>query len=166
MTLPSDCTASTSSRLSRIAPARFREAWLSGERRADMSKRFGLSDHAITKRAKAMGLPLRGFKTKKPSIGAASEPLFRAMWVAGVGMPEMAAHFAVDRRTISNTRERLGLLPRQPGARPRMTLTQFFEVRLSEQMAMSARLEAAALINAEMVDQIGRGLIKRMGVVK
>jgi len=70
--------------------------------------------------------------------------------------------------------KKLGLPGRKRGAsgrmnggwEPNITLEEFLEARLGARMAEAARIERGALINAEMVDQIGRGLIKRVGVVR
>lgn len=166
MTLPTSCSASTSPHFRRVSPAEFRSAYLSGARLADIGAKFGLCAKAVARRASRMDLPPRSHNTKKPTIRGGDEKIFQALWNAGVGMPELAAFFGVDRRTISNTRERMGLQKRIPGTRPKMTIAQFVESRLRQRMEQTAMLDQSAFINAEMVDRIGNGKIKHVGVVR
>lgn len=142
----------------RISPAALADMWADRElTRAEIAQRVGLSDRGLTQRIKAIGLPLRGFaNTKRPSIHPRDEPLFRALWVAGVGCEEIATHFGCDTRTVGHTCRRLSLPPRRPGTRPKATIEQFRQAQLGRVLALDAALEQAAIINAEMADVVGR----------
>lgn len=143
-------TASTSPHFRRIGRAELAAMWADPDlTRTDIARRVGLSDAGLTRRIKAMGLPLRGSgSTKRPSIHPRDEPLFCALWRAGVGGAEIAARFGTCYRTVANTSRRLSLPARNPGTRPSMTAAQFF-------MRITARAEQAAFINAEMADGCG-----------
>ena len=117
----------------------------------------GLSEKGLTRRAKAMGLPLRGFCTKKLSIGDGAG--FTALWRAGISLDEIARYFGVTCRTVSNTRVRLGLTQRIPGTRPAMTLAEYRDTLLARAMSRDARLEQARMILAEMADRVENRMV-------
>ena len=155
MTARKDCTESTSRHFRRIAPAVFRAAWLDRSRYlSDLSKEFGLSERALRERAKTMGLPVRAPLGRELSITGPNEALFIIFHRRGVAAPEIARHFKVSLRCIANTRDRLGLEPRRNGWKPTTTISQIMEERLGHRMARAARVEQAAMINAEMVDRV------------
>lgn len=159
MSCKSDCTDSTSGHFRRIAPHALRTAWLDPQRRViDIAAEFGLSPRALRCRVKLMGLPVRSQATKRPHITPTQEPLFVAAWQARVSIADMAEHFDVDCRTVSNTVRRLGLQPRIPGTKPkatmRMLLSDLAQARLSGLMRRAAQIEQSAIINAEMADYV------------
>jgi hypothetical protein len=122
----------------RIAPAELERLWADRSlTRAEIAARVGLSERALTVRVRRQGLALRGFATKKPCISDTG--LFAEMWRAGVSVGEMAVCFDVDRRTIGNTRARLGLAPRAFGERAKVTAAAFL-------MERAAGLERARLV--------------------
>jgi hypothetical protein len=129
----------------RVAPAELARLWSDRSMtRAQIAARVGLSERALTVRVRRQGLALRGHNTKQPSITDAD--LFAEMWAAGVGSADIASFFDVGRRTVINTRDRLGLAPRSSGVRPQATVLSFF-------MARTAREEQAQLCLAEMVEE-------------
>lgn len=154
MTAAVSCTASTSAHFRRIPPAAIRARYASGATVASMAEEFGIGARGLALRAKKLGL-VRGYKTKKPHIKPTDEGLFASMWRAGIASGEIATHFKVSGRTVSNTYVRLGLQARTTGTRPKMTLAQFFEAQLGELMARQAQIEQLQMMAAEMVDKIG-----------
>ena len=119
--------------------------------------RVGLSEKGLTRRAKAMGLPLRGFCTKQLAIGDGAG--FAALWCAGISLDEIARYFGVTCRTVSNTRARLGLMRRIPGTRPAMTMDEYRETLLGRAMERDARGEQAQMILAEMADRVDNRMV-------
>ena len=154
MTTPVASTASTSAHFKRIPPAMLRARYADDVPMAQIASEFGISVRALNRRAKNLGLS-RGPRAKKPLIRQADAGLFASMWVAGVERSEVAAHFGISARTVANTCKRLALPSRAKGARPKLTLAQFFEAQLGELMAQQARIEQAHILNAEMADKIG-----------
>lgn len=155
MTARKDCTESTSHHFRRIAPAVFRAAWLDRSRLlSELSVEFGLSERALRERAKAMGLPVRASLGRELAIDGDRAALFVMLWNAGACGPDLARHFKVSLRCVANTRERLGLDPRQNGWKPTTTVSAIMEERLGRLMLRNARIEQAAMINAELVDRV------------
>lgn len=141
-------------RFVRIAPARLAALWADrGLTREAVAAAVGLTPHGLTNRVKASGLPLRGYCTKRPHV--TDDALFAAMWRADVGVADMAEYFSVSGRTIGNTVDRLGLERRPRGRRDTMSALAFL-------MTRAAAETQAAMVCAEMVDQIGRGGIVRL----
>lgn len=161
MSVQSTDTASTSRYFYRASGAALREAWSAGVPLEDMSRRFGMSVKSIRHRVVTMGLPLRGHNTSTPKIVGGASDLFREMWLFGVVVPEIGRVFKVNEKTVQNTRRRLGLEARRPGRREPLTAGDFFQDRLRRSMAATAMTDQNALLNAEMVDQIGPGSLKR-----
>jgi hypothetical protein len=159
MTAPTTDTTPTAAHFRRISSRDLAAMWADRSiTRAQIAATVGLSERAVTMRVKAMGLPLRGRDTKRPSI--TDKALFADLWWCGVGSSEIAAHFGVGPRTVANTRDRLGLPNRHPGKRPAMTLAAFFiarrEIALAKAMAKTAELEQAQFRLAEMWDRNDR----------
>lgn len=128
-----------------IPAAVIRRLWLD-ERlsTAEAAAQAGLSRPNLWLRAKALGLPPRKQGRKYEIHDLA---LFKAMWAAGVHGPAMAAHFGVTYSAIRATARRLGLPPRPQGTRPKVTIEDFQQMMLAQQMratadAANARLRA------------------------
>ncbi|ABN75774.1 hypothetical protein [Cereibacter sphaeroides] len=103
----------------RIAPAELRRLWADETVPVKaIAEKFGISTHGLGMRRRQMGLPPRSLATKVAAVGPDREPLFRAMWEAGCPVTEIATAFSIDMRTVSNTRDRLGLPKRRPGVKP------------------------------------------------
>lgn len=138
---------------------------------ARIAETMGITRQAVSWHGHHMGLPSREKLRKRKSDPA----LLSEMWLAGVRSADIARHFGMAHRSCAITAAKmLGLPGRKRGAsgrmnggwEPNITLEEFLEARLGARMAEAARIERGALINAEMVDQIGRGLIKRVGVAR
>jgi len=129
---------------------------------AQIGAAIGVSGAAVSGRAVTRGLPGRQMG---PLPAIRDDVKFREMWAAQVSIADMALFFGVNPKSIRNHVTRLGL-PRRGARGTPITLDDYRAIKLRERMAEAARIEHAALINAEMVDQIGRGLIKRVGVVR
>ena len=142
----------------RISPALLERLWMDKSVPCRViAKQVGLSEKGLTRRAKAMGLPLRGFCTKKLAIGDGAG--FAALWRAGISLDEIARYFGVTNRTVSNTRARLGLMPRVSGTRPAMTLDEYRDTLLARAMGHDARGEQAQMILAEMADRVDNRMV-------
>jgi len=129
---------------------------------AQIGAAIGVSGAAVSGRAVTRGLPGRQMG---PLPAIRDDAKFREMWAAQVSIADMALFFGVNPKSIRNHVTRLGL-PRRGARGTPITLDDYRAIKLRERMAEAARIERGALINAEMVDQIGRGLIKRVGVVR
>lgn len=125
----------------RVPVVRLREVWADDRLTvAQAAAACGLSEVGLRNRARRLGFPARRLGPK-PHF---SDTDFRALWVAGVSLREVAALFGVDRTTLSCAARRLALVPRGSGWQPKMTLAQFQEAQLAERMLAVARGEAAA----------------------
>ena len=122
---------------------------------------MGITHQGVSWHAKRMGLPSRAKLRRR-----LYEPeLFTAMWHAGVASAEIAKHFGMAYHSCAITAARaLGLPYRKRGASgklnggwlPTITADDFFNNRAQEALASllaaSARETAAAMLDAEMVD--------------
>ena len=135
----------------RISQKRIREAWQVAETKTKkvMAAELGVDPRTLRSWAKLAGLDCLP-DGPRPSYDA---EFVKAAWQAGVSGYQIAAFFGLDQSTISHAAtNRLGMPKRRPGFQPAMTMDQFLETRLSARMAEAARIEQAALVNAEMVD--------------
>jgi hypothetical protein len=115
-----------------------------------------VSRKAFQLRAKALGLPPR----KTGQMTLIGGPLFAAMWAAGVMSSDIAAHFGVKRTSPSQAARKAGLARRPLGPLPgAISISEFWQMRAAERWAQTAGIEQAALINAEMADQIGNCIV-------
>lgn len=129
--------------------ADLRRLWMDDSRtNAQIAAEIGYSAPGLRSVARRLGLPPRRLGPKS----RIDRDLLVRLWTAGVGKREIAAHFGVDRSTLCYTAQLLGLPKRPSGFHPLMTLAQFNEAELGRLMADAARIEAAAMRNAEMVD--------------
>lgn len=167
MTAPATCTTSTSRRFVRLSTAALRAAYADPERTMDsIAAEFGLSVRALRTRLAALGESPRSNRTKRPTLRREQEALFRQAWAEGVPISDMAAHFGVSDRTISNTVDRLGLSHRRPGVKGKVRMDHILQSHMATAMARTAAVEQAAMINAEMADGLpcGRnGLLRFVG---
>lgn len=126
-----------------IPAAVIRRLWLD-ERlsTAEAAAQAGLSRSNLWLRAKALGLPPRKAGRKYEIHDLA---LFKAMWAAGVHGPAMAAHFGVTYSAIRATARRHGLSPRRLGTRPKITIEDFRQLMLGQQMKAKADAANARL---------------------
>ncbi len=126
-----------------IPAAVIRRLWLDARlSTAEAAAQAGLSRSNLWLRAKALGLPPRKPGRKYEIHDLA---LFARMWAAGVHGPDMAAHFGVTYSAIRATARREGLAPRRLGTRPKVTIEDFRQMLLGEQMR-----EAAEAANARL----------------
>lgn len=125
--------------------------------------RAGLSYHALKK----LGLPSR-VKNRKCAIRDVE--LFKAMWEAGVGSAEIAAHFGLyGTGCVTTRRTKLGLPPRKKGVNlalvgvrpcsggyaPTLPISEFFR-RRAEDAIISMMDRIAELDNRARLE---RGLV-------
>ena len=129
---------------------------------AQIGAAIGVSGAAVSSRAVKRGLPGRQMG---PLPAIRDDAMFRELWAAGVMIDDMAQVFGVNPKSIRNHVTRLGL-PRRGVRGPTITMDDYRQAKLGACMAEAARIERGALINAEMVDRVGSGLIKRVGVVR
>jgi len=137
----------------RISNADIRRAWLDGSiTTAQAAASVGLHRVNLWRRAKALGLPRR--RNGGPPVLFAG-PEFVAMWCAGVGIADIAAHFGGRPTGVKDAARRLGLSRRPAPHRP-IPLAQYrarcAEEALAARMAAAARQERQALRLADMVD--------------
>lgn len=132
------------------------------------------NNHAVPTRriAEAMGMTRQGVQYWAARLGLPSRAKLRRrkhdpallaeMWAAGVSTSDIAQHFGLAHHACVSTAARCMGLPRRQrgpsgrmngGWRPTITAAAFFEARLAQRMARSAREEQAAMIAAEMVDR-------------
>lgn len=130
---------------------------------ADKAAALGCGEKALNDRRRALGLPdlARG---PKPRLDKA---LLRRLWDAGVSSSEIAPALGVSRDVVIYTAKRMGLARRCVAYRPLKTLSEVMQGALQAKLREAARIEAAALLNAEMVDRIqpdpvDEGALRRM----
>ena len=123
---------------------------------------MGITRQGASWHARRMGLPSRA-KVRRRLV----EPeLLAEMWLAGVSSREIAAHFGMAHHSCAVTAAKnLGLPRRKRGPSgtmnggwlPTITAAQFLSDKaqgiLGARMAEAARVEQAAMINAEMADR-------------
>lgn len=140
----------------RVSRAAFERMWLDPTVTTDqIAARFGIHRSTVTPVGKRFGLPPRKQGSKRHAIPAG----FADMWAAGVRGADIAAHYGYSRNYLARVASNAGLPPRKQGGHYLMRLDDYLQVKMALSMARSARIEQAALINAEMVDDKRR--IKR-----
>ena len=138
-------TFAAEKRRCRVSKARFAAMW-ADERmtREDIARAVGSArKHTATELARAFGLPRRQPGERRRDIDLAE---FRAMYAAGVGNIEMAAHFGVHRDTIWRTATRLRLPQRGKAWTPKLSLADYRVKQNVQRMAETARAEQAARV--------------------
>lgn len=117
----------------------------------EIGRRLQITQGNVCKRAKSRGLPPRGSLAR---FAINDTDTFRAMWVAGVTIEDMARHFGVFSSTIKRARIRFGLAPRGKGDwRRAITLEQFLHDRLASQMARTALQEQVMMLDAGAIER-------------
>ena len=135
--------------------AAFISAWLDQDRTVDeIAVQFGASKSQCRRRAKALGIPTRKHGAKrKPTPDA----FIRAAWIAGVKSSDICRRSGIDDMTLFSRLRAMGLDLRGRGWKAKMTLMEFDALQLRAAMAASARETAAAMRDAEMVDNFQAG---------
>lgn len=128
----------------RIPASAIRRVWVdTALTTTQAAVQVGLSRSNLWLRARALGLPPR--KAGQRSLGIADDPEFAAMWLAGVLIAAMAAHFGCHKFTICRLAREAGL-PRRPlGRRIRVTLADFRKLQKLAAMRAMAERENTAL---------------------
>lgn len=121
----------------RIPAAELRRLWLDGVTIADLCKRYGCTDQAIRRRAKAMGLPKR---VPHPPIIIFGDD-FAEMYAAGVSYSEIAAHFGVSVHGVRHAKKRMGFPERIPGRRYTKTVEEWRWEKARARLESIARAE-------------------------
>ena len=136
----------------RVSVAAIRAAWLNPSISVqEAATAVGYKRRkALWKRAKGLGLPPRPMG-RKPVIDGA---LLAEMWLSNVSSHDIAHHFGVKQPSVSQAARKAGLPPRRGG--PQMGVMRIHEFWLRRALAVSARMEQAAMINAEMADGTGK----------
>lgn len=147
----------TSPHFRRVARTEFTALWQdSATPIRVIAAHYGMCPDSIRRRAVMLGLPPRGPYIKPPHITPDQCEFFRAAWAMGCGIEDMAAHFDVTARTISNTVARLGLEKRGGGKRPKATIAKILakmaQIRANDALKATAKADRAAWVNAEMMD--------------
>lgn len=133
-----------------ISEADFRRLWTDLSISAtEIGRRLGISQQAVTYRAQSRGLPARPKRGAKPVCDADHLGM---LYAAGLSMLDMAEVMGCDRKTVHNYCVRLGLPRRGSGHRPKITLADYRALQLRAALAASASETAAAMRDAEMVD--------------
>jgi len=130
---------------------------------ADKAAVLGCGEKALNERRRALGLPDLPCGPK-PRLDRA---LLRRLWDAGVSSSEIAPALGVSRDVVVYTAKRMGLARRGVAYRPLKTMAEVMQAALQAKLREAARIESAALLNAEMVDriqpdQINEGALRRM----
>jgi hypothetical protein len=111
----------------------------------DIGEMLGVTQQSVAYRALVRGLPPRGQACTVYRYKKITSPEFSAMWLAGVGRTEMAAHFGCCGKSVGNEAKRRGLPERSINWRSAITVAQF-------RVLQAAAETQAALVAAEMVD--------------
>jgi len=128
----------------------------------DIAAALGVAVDTVWRKAKAFGLRRPAVNNYRTHIVWPAE--FDQMWLDNVLMADIFAAAKtelVDHRIVAKEAKRRGLPSRQRGGArwAAITIEQWQQIRLARAMAKAARIEQAAMINAEMVDDQRR--IKR-----
>lgn len=147
--------------LSRISAEQIRRAWADVENLRsieDAGASVGLSRMQFYRRAKELGLGPRPHANA--AVRPSKRPLFEAMWRDGVSLVEIGKVFSIHHMTVSTLAKQYGL-PRRKlgGGQVCMKVTQWYEAQIVRAMARAARIEQAAMINAELVDRVGSNVM-------
>lgn len=136
-----------------VSLAEFVRMWASDMTVPQIAESLGVSRQAGQFRAKRRGLPPRQrivvCKPRPP------RDAFARMWLAGVRLGEIAAHFGLTYGLAAELIKEFGLPPRPVGGQRnanRMSLQDYLQVEHHLALREAARVEAAQLQLAEMVD--------------
>lgn len=118
-----------------------------------IAARLGISRQAVRIRARVRGLPPRvGSGNTARARTEQSAPEIAPMWLANVGLAEMARHFGCSHTAILRAANRLGLPKRELTRWDAITIEDYRAAQLRTALAASARETEAALRLAEMKD--------------
>lgn len=133
----------------RVDPDAFAQAWNSHAIPTDrIASVLGVTRQAVSDRAQRMGLPSRA-KLRKSKV---RRDELRALWLAGVCLKDIAAHFGLKSHSCVTHAVRMAGLPRRVRGRGGKThggwigtisMAEYAEQRLGEIMAEEARRRAA-----------------------
>lgn len=139
-----------------ISEAEFRRLWSDLSITVDdIGKRLGISQQAVTHRARTRGLPKRPKRGAKP---ACDPDHLRRLYDAGVTMDDIAVALGCDRKTVHNYVVRLGLQRRGSGSRRNaVSPVDFRAEQLRQAMAADAAKCLVQFEAAEMVDRFQPG---------
>jgi predicted DNA-binding transcriptional regulator AlpA len=142
-----NCSTSTT-----VSEAKFRALWLDPNLgRKEVMAATGMCKSTVWLWAKRLNLP----RKRMGRTEVANQDQLRALWLAGIGIAEIAGFFSASESTIFKATRRMALPSRRPGTRPEMTLAQFRDTLLAKAMARDAAAEQRQMILAEMADCIG-----------
>jgi len=112
---------------------------------------LGVSRGAVYCRAKARGLPKRraGGSVPRPY------PDLADIYLSNVRICDLAALYGVTPASVYRAAARLGLPKRAVTGKAGVPLADYLAWQAYARMAAAARHEQAAMINAELADQIG-----------
>ena len=126
-------------RVVRASVADVRRLWADQERTlSQAAAALGMSVDALQARATRLKLPPRR-DGRREVIRSKHEAEFRLMWAAGVSARIIGRYFGCSYGAVMNAAWRLQLPPRGANFCPKMTLTEFLEIRLA--VAMTAQIE-------------------------
>ena len=130
-------------------------------RTEEIAARLKVPRGTVSYIAKRLDLPSRRH-VRRLAIPRAKISLFVEMWRAGVWVTEMAAHFDVHLKTISNTAVRLGEEKRQRGrAQKGISMADFWVLQLRDELVRAAAAEQASIISADLADTVGTYVVGR-----
>lgn len=129
-----------------ISEAEFRRLWnnpwLS---MCAIARILGISDKAVSSRAKTRGLPPRSYDMRAQH--RLPEDEFRKLWLAGVRTRDIVVHYGCHHLTPANTAKRLGLAARGRGfAHYGISMEDYCAQILSRKMAAEAARRQARII--------------------
>ena len=147
-------------RLKPVSMARIRKLHDQGLRLAEIGAVVGLHGDTVARKQKILGLRAKTKNNYRDHIQWPAQ--FDAMWRDGVLIADIMAAAKgrlTDVRCVSREAKRRGLPPRNRNCRwTALTINEWRELQLGKAMAVSARAEQAAIIDAEMADAIGHRL--------
>lgn len=142
----------------RMSNADFRALWFDlSISSAEIGRRLGISGSAVRQRARARGLPTRGYnRYGQYLIGPDRQAEFVALWQAGVLSRDIAAHYSTHCITIADNAARLGLPRRGKSWQHRgITLAEYRQRQINAALSASAAETRAQILLGEMADRIG-----------
>lgn len=132
-----------------ISEAEFRRMWMDGGLMvADIAAQLGVTVSAVCCRAKLRGFPPR----KAIRNRVINDPEFAELYLSNVMTRDLCALYGVTHSRINRTAARLGIRIRNLRGKAGVTIETYRAAKVLIAMRASARVEQAAMINAEMVD--------------
>jgi hypothetical protein len=136
-----------------VTVAEFRRMWEDPSLTlADIAASLGICQRAVWQRARHRNLPARGYIVAKARSVFNDE--FPAMFAARVHSAAIAAHYGCTVSNVEKHARKIGATRSRPITRwdKGLTLADFRALQLRDAMAASARETAAAMMDAEMID--------------